>query len=260
MSSLRELQQRFAEAVFAGPSGVAPSFVAGAPAFADDRIGIYRDTIFANYRKALSATYPVVKRLVGGEFLRVAVDAFVRAHPSTCGDLNIYGDSFGDFLAAYPPAAELPYLADVARLEWAIDEAHRAPDSPRVPESVLAALSIAPPARLPALRLRLDASCRLLTSPFPILRIWQTNQAGYAGDDHVSLGDGGDALLVRRDPHGISLERVSAGDHAWLAALGEGETLGAAIDRAQTADLTFDLGAALRAHIAAGTIVAAHDD
>jgi hypothetical protein len=259
MSSLRELQQRFAEAVFAGP-GVASSFAAGAPAHVEDRIGIYRNTIFANYRNALSATYPVVKRLVGAEFFRGAVDAFVRAHPSTCGDLNIYGGRFGEFLAAYPPAAPLPYLADVARLEWAIDEAHRAPDSPRVPEAVLAALSTAPPARLPALRLRLDASCRLLASPFPILRIWQTNQDGYTGDDRVALGAGGDALLVRRDPHGISLERVPTGDHAWLAALGEGESLGAAIDRAQRADLTFDLGAALRAHIAAGTIVAVQDD
>jgi hypothetical protein len=259
MSSLRELQQRFAEAVFGGPA-VASSFAAGAPALADDRIGIYRNTIFANYRKALSATYPMVKRLVGGESFHGAVDAFVRTHPSTCGDLNIYGDCFADFLAAYPPAAELPYLADVARLEWAIDEAHRAPDSSRVPEAVLAALSIAPPARLPALRFRLDASCRLVASPFPILRIWQTNQDGYTGDDRVSLGDGGDALLVRRDPHGISLERVFAGDHAWLSALGSGEPLGVAIDRGQSADLTFDLGAALRAHIAAGTIVAVRDD
>ena len=259
MSSLHELQQRFAEAVFAGP-GVASSFVAGAPAAAEDRIAIYRRTIFANYRKALAATYPVVKRLVGQPSFVDAVDAFVRAHPSIGGDLNVYGDRFGDFLAAYPPATELAYLADVARLEWAIDEAHRAPDSPRVPESVLAAFSIAAPARLPALRLHLDASCRLLASPFPILRIWQTNQEGYIGDDHVSLGEGGDLLLVRRDPHGISLERVPAGDHAWLAALGEGETLGAAIDRAQLAELTFDLGAALRAHIAAGTIVAVRDD
>ena len=119
MSSLRELQQRFAEAVFAGP-GVASSFVAGAPAAAGDRIAIYRKTIFANYRKALAATYPVVRRLVGHLFFVDAVDAFVRAHPSNGGDLNVYGDRFGDFLAAYPPATELAYLADVAWLDAGI--------------------------------------------------------------------------------------------------------------------------------------------
>jgi hypothetical protein len=92
-----------------------------------DRIAIYRRTVFANYRNALAATYPVVKRLVGAPFFNTAVDSYVHAHPSASGDLNVYGDAFGDFLAAYPHAANLPYLPDVARLEWAIDEAESCP-------------------------------------------------------------------------------------------------------------------------------------
>src|SRR5205085_7920191 len=138
--------------------------VAGPPALARERIAIYRRTIFANYRKALSASYPVVKRLTGAPFFEAAVDAFVGEHPSESGDLNVYGESLGDFLATYRPADELPYLADVARLEWAIDESSRAAEATCVPESVLAALAIAPPDRLPALRLRLEASCRLVAS------------------------------------------------------------------------------------------------
>src|SRR5205823_8106628 len=156
-----------------------------------DRIAIYRRTIFANYRQALSASYPVVKRLTGAAFFHAAVGEFVRAHPSRSGDLNVYGASFGDFLATYPAASELPYLPDVARLEWAIDEAHRARDASSDPESVLAAFGVPPPERLPLLRLRLDPSCRLVSSPFPILRIWQTNQPGCGGNDRVMLDEGG---------------------------------------------------------------------
>ena len=81
---------------------------------------------------------------------------FVRGHASTSGDLNVYGDEFGEFLADYPHAANLPYLADVARLEWAIDEAQRAIDRPREPEAVLAALSALPPDHLTAARLTLE--------------------------------------------------------------------------------------------------------
>src|SRR5207244_11506881 len=143
---------------------------------------IYRRTIFAHYHNALSSTYPAVKRLTGAPFLHAAADSFAQAQPSQSGDLNIYGGSLGEFLATYPPAADLPYLADVARLEWAIDEAHRAAEGTCTPETVLAALAVAPPARLPALRLRLEPSCRLVASPFPILRIWRTNQSGYSGD------------------------------------------------------------------------------
>ena len=257
MQSLRETQRRFVEAVFSPEASI--DFVAGSPTFARDRIAIYRQTIFANYRNALSATYPVVKRLTGTPFFHAAVEAFAHAQPSQSGDLNIYGGSLGEFLATYPPAADLPYLADVARLEWAIDGAHRASEASCAPESVLAALAVAPPERLPALWLRLEPSCRLVASPFPILRIWQTNQAGYSGDDRVMLDEGSDALLVRRGDNGVSLERLGAGDHAWLAALAAGATLGAAIEAAQNADAAFDLGDALREHIAAGTIIAVID-
>jgi hypothetical protein len=254
MPSLREIQHRFADAVLS--STITPDFVAGPQAFGGDRIAIYRRTILANYRKALGASYPVVKRLTGATFFEAAVDAFVRAHPSRSGDLNIYGDNFGEFLSSYAPASELPYLEDVARLEWAIDEVQRATDAPCVPEAVLAALATVTPERLPALRLTLNPSCRLLASPYPILRIWRTNQLHYEGDDRVMLDEGADTLLLRRGPDGVSIERISADNHAWLAALQGGATLGASIGAAQDADATFDFGGALREHIAAGTIVA----
>ena len=259
MQSLRELQRDFAGAVFGGADAV-PSFGLAGAVSAAERIAIYRNAVYANYRNALHATYPVIERLVGVPFFNAAVDAFVQAHPSTSGDLNVYGDRFADFLLDYPHALHLPWLPDVARVEWAIDEAQRAADTVRDPEAVLAALASAPPQRLPRVRLRLDASCRLLVSDYPVWRIWQSNQPGYAGEEHVALDQGEDRLLVRRDADGVALLRVAAGEHAFLTALADGATLGAAIDAATNAtkanDDGFDLGAVLRAAIAAGTIAA----
>ena len=91
------------------------------------------------------------------------------------------------------------------------------------------------------------------------MRIWQTNQPAYEGDDRVMLDESADRLLVRRGVDGVPIERLSAGDHAWLAALRDGKSLGASIEAAQNAEATFDLGASLREHIAAGTIVAVID-
>jgi len=292
MPSLRELQQAFAEAVLA-PAGTPPAFAitgpAGAsdgvepgriaadaePADAADRVGIYRNAVFANYRNALRASLPVVLRLVGEPFFHAAVDAFVRAHPSVSGDLNVYGDLFGDFLAGYPHAADLPYLADVARLEWAVDEAQRAADVLPAPDQVLAALAATAPERLPALRVRLDPSCRLVASEFPVLHIWQVNQprgvdqprrtyqprrvdddpaSPEEDDNRVSLDEGGDLLVVRRGSEGVTLERVGAGEHAFLAALAAQTPLGVALDLALQVDAAFDLGAALRSNIGNGTI------
>ncbi len=105
------------------------------------------------------------------------------------------------------------------------------------------------------MRFTLDPSCRLVASPFPILRIWQVNQPDHEGDDWVDLDAGADALLVRREEAGASLSQLAPGEHAFVAALVAGAPLGAALDAAQAADAAFDLGAMLRKHIASGTIV-----
>ncbi len=256
MPSLRDLQQRFADALFA-PPGTAPGFALAGPASMRDaaaRIGIYRNAMFANYRRALHASYPVVARLVGTPFFDATVDAFVRARPSSSGDLNVYGGDFGDFLATYPPASDLPYLADVARLEWAVDEAQRAADSSHAPADVLAALAALAPERLTETRLRLAPSVRLVASAYPILRIWQANQPAHDGDDHVSLDEGADALVVHRRADGVTIARIAAAEHAFLSALMREAHLGDAVDAAVAIDAGFDLGAALRTQIAEGLV------
>ncbi len=259
MPSLRELQQGFVDAIFAG-GGTAPPFAIAGSADAAERVAIYRRAVFANYRNALAATYPVVRALVGVPFFNAAVDNFVHARPSASGDLNIYGDAFGDFLASYPYAAGLPYLPDVARLEWAIDEAHRAVDSPSDAGAVLAALSAVVPDRLPSVRLRLAPSCRLVASDFPILRIWQAHQPGGNDNLPVDFGVGGEAVLAGRGGAGVALTRLTPGEYRWLAACAAGEMLAGAIDAAQKTDAAFDFAAMLGVHLAAGTIDAIDAD
>src|SRR6516225_2835516 len=117
MSSLAELQQRFADALYA-PEGTMPRFGVAGAAPAPERMDIYRRAIFANYRKAMAATYPTVQRLVGDAIFASTVEAYVRAHPSASGDLNDYGDTFAGFLAQHPQIAAVHYLPDLARLEW----------------------------------------------------------------------------------------------------------------------------------------------
>jgi len=242
LPSLRETQTRFATALL------------NVDGDADERIAIYRNTVFANYRNALGATYGTVRKLVGVPFFNAAVDAYVLANPSAGGDLNVYGASFGDFLATYAYAGGLPYLRDVARLEWAVDEAGRAADISGTPEALLAALGAIPAARITALRFTLDPTCRLVDSVYPVLRIWQVHQPGFEGDIAVAFGEATDHLLVRRQPGGVVIERLAPGDHALLRALDGGDDLAAALDAATAAEPTFDLGTTLRICIANRTL------
>jgi len=248
LPSLRELQARFASALLALDSDSA------------ERVAIYRNTVFLNYRNALGATYRVVEQLVGAPFFNGAVDAYVRACPSTGGDLNVYGDRFGDFLASYPHAKELPYLPDVARLEWAVDEASRAADHEGTAEAILAALGRIPAERITAQRFVLDPSCRFVVSEYPVLRIWHVHQPAFDGDMDVKFDTGTEHLLVRREADAVVIERLAAGDFAFLRALNTGGDLAAALEAATAADPLFDLGTALRRVIGNRTIAALQAD
>jgi hypothetical protein len=254
MPSLRELQRGFAAAtVFSDSTALASLGIVGGGLGASARIAIYRNNLLANYRKALSATYPVVEALVGPAFFGAAVEMFVRAHPSTRGDVNRYGGELARFLATYPPARDLPYLSDVARLEWAIDQAHIAHDADALD---LESLSAVPENAFGTLALVLHPSVRFVVSHYPIFRIWQANQPGHEHDEPIDLGEGGDALLVARGIDGLGVHRLKPGDYAFLVALGRNLRLGDAVERATAADAAFDLSEALRTHVAMQTIVA----
>ncbi|MGH8800500.1 MAG: HvfC/BufC family peptide modification chaperone, partial [Casimicrobiaceae bacterium] len=172
------------------------------------RIEIYRDNLLGNYKSALAATFPVVRRLVGAPFFDAAVEAFVRACPSTRGDVNRYGGELSRFLASYGPAQGLDYLPDVACLEWAIDQAGIAADAPPFDFRALAAV---PEALHRDLCFVLHPSAQLLESRFPILRIWQVNRPDCADPPPIDLGEGGDSLLIVRGAPGMRVERLGTG-------------------------------------------------
>src|SRR5438552_11697105 len=238
MPSLREVQRGFVAATLFGDNGALADLgiVSGAldPAA---RIAIYRNNALGNYRKALAATYPVVQRLVGTAFFNAAIDAFVRVHHSPRGDVNRYGGELARFLSFYPPARQLPYLPDVARLEWAIDQANIAADADALD---LAALAAVPEHMLGELRLKLHPSVQLVASPYPIFHIWQVNQPGHSGEDRVDLGEGGDALLIARGANGVAVERLTPGGHALLRALARNLQLADAVERALAAEASVD--------------------
>jgi hypothetical protein len=242
MPSLPDLQRRFAGALHAGSGEPHPG------------IAIYRNTVAANYRNALAATYCVVRALLGDSSFDAAVDAFVKVHPSTRGDLNVYGGELADFLANSENVRERPILPEIARLEWAIDEAHRAADAEGSAEATLAALAAIPASDIASQRFTLDPSCRLLRSEFPILRMWRAHQPDHGGEAAASSNAKTDFLIARRERGAVVVERLAAGDYAWLASLADGADLAGALESALAAEATFDLGTTLRAFIANGTI------
>jgi hypothetical protein len=252
MVKLHKLQLDFVEAVLARNDQAIAAQLSVPGGTPESRLGIYRSNTYTNLRGALRDVYPVILRLVGDDFFDHAANAFIRRHPSSSGDLNDYGDGFGEFLARFPPAAELPYLCDVARLEWARGKAYYAFDHPPLDLTRLAAIA---GDRHVELRFKLHPAVSLVNSDYPLLRIWETNQPDYSGDDHVDLGAGSVRLLVTRRGTEVVNESLGAAESALLGAFIAGESLETGLTRALERDSAFDLQGSLARRVSLGDLV-----
>jgi hypothetical protein len=254
MPSLPELQRDFAHAIFGGGAASLDALIEGAAALdAPAALAVYRNNVLSNYRNALLDDYPAVAALVGEEFFAGACDAYARAHASPSGDLNDFGATFPAFLGEWAPAASLPYLPDVARLERAIHLSFHGPDQPGPELTRLAQIA---PDRLTQLRFTLDPGATLLESPFPIFRIWRMSTSG--ADERVELDAGGDRLLVIRRQGTVEIEPLDVAEWTALQALHRGADLAAAAGLALAVDPAFDLGAFLQRHVLAATLTDFH--
>jgi hypothetical protein len=253
MADLASLERAFASAL--GARDVADADVSvfeGAPERVRARLGLYRGNVQANAVKALANAYPVVAKLVGDEFFAGAARAFAAATPSTSGDLNEYGERFAAFIAELPPAAELAYLPDVARLEWRIHRAHYAADARAFDPSKLAGV---PPERFADVRLMLSPACAIVESPWPLERHWTIHQRDYEGAFDVDWNSGGGAVLVERPHWRVHVRAIDAASAAFLTACVDRAPLADALERAHAIDQGFALDARLAEWVQARVIV-----
>lgn len=252
MPGLRDLQQRFVTTVFEADAGRFAGLVRDGRFPGERLVQVYRHNSFASLTAALEAVYPVVARLVGEGFFRYAADAYIRRVPSKSGDLHDFGDGMADFLAGFPPAASLPYLPDVARLEWAYHRVFHAAEHDPLP---LAELAAVPADQHDQLHFSLHPATWLLESRYPVLRIWQANQPETESPP-VDLAEGGDRLLVFRAGLEIQFKRLGAGEYRLLHGFAAGQDLLTAGQQAVETEAGLDLGALLAEHVQLGTLAA----
>ena len=123
------LQNAFAAALLDPDQPVPSGLISHSATAPVKRFAVYRNNVVASLVKALRARFPAVERIVGEEFFAGMARIYVTTHPPRSRLLVQYGDDFADFVEQFPPAAELRYLPDVARLETARTRAHHAADA-----------------------------------------------------------------------------------------------------------------------------------
>lgn len=219
-----------------------PAVVAGwlrdAPPRTTRALQAYRANAGALAERALTAALPTVAQLVGAESFAALSRALWCAQPPLRGDIGTWGEGLAEFVAAAPQLADEPYLADIARLDWAVHRAEQAAE--RNPAAGLERLAEADPG---SLFCQLADGVALLCSDHPVASIWLAHRSA-AEDPFATVREAfasgrGENALVWRDGFKAAVLALPVADARFMQGLLDGQALAAALDRAG-ADFAFD--------------------
>lgn len=205
-----------------------------------DRMHVYARAYHARLIGALREDYSCLAAHLGeAEFRRVARE-YVARHPSTSPSLRDLGRHFASFVSEDPVSAQHPWLADLARLEWARIDVFDAPDLATL---VLDDLARVPDGAWPGVRLQLAISARVLCVTWPVHLAWRKLEDGEAAP---SLAPEPTTLIVwRREYAVVHRHATSAAEAEALACVVRGEAF-SRVCEAFADDVSID-GAAERA-------------
>ena len=221
---------------------------AGRPA--GRRFNVYRNNVTASLIAALEQGFPAVSKLLGAQNFTGLARAFVQANPPRSRLMMHYGADFPTFLDATPQLAHLGYLGDVARLELALRRSYHAADSTPLDPAALAAI---PPDALATTTLTLAPATEVIPSPWPLHAIWAFTMIPGSPKPPPQPQD----VLITRPDFDPVAHPMPKGGAAFVAALREGATLGAAHEAGMARNDSFDPAPILGLLIAGAAITGA---
>lgn len=233
--SLLELQTGFLAALYGDQEVATADQLVGAGLAPAARLRIYRHSAEQIHLDALSTVYPAVSALVGETFFEQAVAGYRRAYPSRSGNLQAFGEHFPDFLEELPNTRPLPYLGDIARLEWRRQVTALASEAePLTPAGFDAAMTAAEG----DVRMALQSGVQCWISPHPVLTIWR--YATQPTAERLVLPTSGDHMVLWRSEGDVAMAGVDVASFACIDALAHGDTLDTAHALARALDPGFD--------------------
>jgi hypothetical protein len=234
MPTLLELQRAVSRSLVAQDDCTAAMHILADGIAPAARLNIYRNTFIGTLTTALRLSFPAVYRLVGAGFFETVARLFIEAEPPRSAYLDEYGAAFPEFLARYAPAASLPYLEGVARLEWVVNRALHAADAETLDVSRLAQIDTALHGSLAFVP---HPSVALVQADHPVDTIWRAVLArDGCGLAAIDLAAGPVWLLVQRGTGGIVVIRIAEPAWRFASKLFASRPLGSAVEAVPDVD------------------------
>ncbi|MDP9423008.1 MAG: DNA-binding domain-containing protein [Pseudomonadota bacterium] len=235
MPDLASFQRDFAAALMAQDQPAIP--------FRSQSFAVYRNTSARGSVEALRAAYPTVDMLVGeAMFTQVALD-YRRERPPSSPVLSDYGADFPHYLARQPWTSELPYLADVARLDWLWLESFLAADPDQSRPTIFSHS-----------RIMLHPAARFGWFATPAMTIWQAHRDPWEqGELEPEWREEG--ALFTRPGSTVCAELIDAACHRLLLACSIPTSVGECATSVAEAFPTANVPELLRGCVASGALI-----
>ena len=141
-----------------------------------DLIQIYSNNYITSLTNVLKASYSCIVRLVGNDFFKFVAREYIAKHPVKTGNIQEYGAEFTNFINNFEPCNSLPFLTDIAKLEYAYEVCYRS-----------------------------QCARFLIESKYPIIKIWQLNK----NSDKLDINSGADNVFVYKINDDVVVERIT---------------------------------------------------
>lgn len=243
MHSLANVQEHFVQSLLNDTEIVAYSHINENKLNAKQCLQIYRNNILSSLLRRLQNIYPTVQKIVGEDYFKFLIKNYHHTK------LN----NFYRFLAEFVPLQKLPYLPDIARVEWAQYESFIARDyKPLELEKLKNIIEN----NYATLKAKLNPAAQLFSSQFPILEIFRLAQEKYIKKHvFIDLSTSADKLLVCRKNYEVYIEKLSAGEFVLLSAIKNNLSLKKSCGVALAAEPTLNIEFYLSKHFINQTIV-----
>lgn len=229
------------------PDGVVDPFGNPAP----KRYGVYQNNVVVSLIESLKSTFPAILGLLGEDmFSQMARAYIVHAQPQS-PILAEYGREMSQFLELSEPLQQMPFLADVARIDLAWLKSYHGADAEPLGPQALAGLGNE---ELVATRFKLHPCTQVLHSDHAVFDLWAAGRGGDAMDG-IDITQAQHALITRPDVE-VFVVGITPVQGLFFESIAGGATLGYAVETAMGAG-TFDLPASLQLMISSGAMTPA---
>ncbi|MEH6444174.1 MAG: DNA-binding domain-containing protein [Oceanospirillaceae bacterium] len=190
------------------------------PFSAQQLMNLYRNNFYISITEYLEACFPSVKALVGEQFFSQLAKAFIIQEPLASASIELYGEKFAKFIQHCEQAKSLPYLYDIAHLDWVLDRAKSVVEYTDFPFAQLQQVSAQEQLKI---RFQLQPNTVLINARCPLLKIWHGIKSGELESIDIQQQE---LVIVHPDKEeGVKCYNISQNQYDFLSAVANGNCL-----------------------------------